>query len=221
MTFFDIFIDMNSSLNKLLFESIKQILKEETQNIDQFIEELNKKHPMSDELKQFVRKAIVDSGCQKIEFNNLNMGVGVALHDKVIINKQILNSNLEQILFVVFHELAHQWQFKKLGKEKMYEFYLGEISLDDAARFMLKVENVADEFGIRKIREAQAKNLIDKSFRPKGAYDNVSIDQIKPMLEFLKKEIKKKNITSPEQLSEFMYNKLTNTLFDRIVNFFK
>lgn len=212
---------MNSSLNKLLFESIKQILKEETQNIDQFIEELNKKHPMSDELKQFVRKAIVDSGCQKIEFNNLNMGAGVALHDKVIINKQILNSNLEQILFVVFHELAHQWQFKKLGKEKMYEFYLGETSSDDAARFMLKVENVADEFGIRKIREAQAKNLIDKSFRPKGAYDNVTIDQIKPMLEFLKKEIKKKNISSPEQLSEFMYNKLTNTLFDRIVNFFK
>lgn len=212
---------MNSSLNKLLFESIKQILKEETQNIDQFIEELSKKHPMSDELKQFVRKAIVDSGCQKIEFNNLNMGAGVALHDKVIINRQILNSNLEQILFVVFHELAHQWQFKKYGKEKMYEFYLGETSADDAARFMLKTENVADEFGIRKIREAQAKNLIDKSFRPKGAYDNVTIDQIKPMLEFLKKEIKKKNITSPEQLSEFMYNKLTNTLFDRIVNFFK
>jgi hypothetical protein len=212
---------MNSSLNKLLFESIKQILKEETQNIDQFIEELSKKHPMSDELKQFVRKAIVDSGCQKIEFNNLNMGAGVALHDKVIINRQILNSNLEQILFVVFHELAHQWQFKKYGKEKMYDFYLGETSSDDAARFMLKTENVADEFGIRKIREAQAKNLIDKSFRPKGAYDNVTIDQIKPMLEFLKKEIKKKNITSPEQLSEFMYNKLTNTLFDRIVNFFK
>ena len=176
---------------------------------------------MSDELKQFVRKAIVDSGCQKIEFNNLNMGAGVALHDKVIINRQILNSNLEQILFVVFHELAHQWQFKKYGKEKMYDFYLGETSSDDAARFMLKTENVADEFGIRKIREAQAKNLIDKSFRPKGAYDNVTIDQIKPMLEFLKKEIKKKNISSPEQLSEFMYNKLTNTLFDRIVNFFK
>lgn len=212
---------MNSSLNKLLFESIKQILKEETQNIDQFIEELSKKHPMSDELKQFVRKAIVDSGCQKIEFNNLNMGAGVALHDKVVINRQVLNMSLEQILFVVFHELAHQWQFKKLGKEKMYDFYLGETSADDAARFLLKVENVADEFGIRKIREAQAKNLIDKSFRPKGAYDNVSIDQIKPMLDYFKKEIKKKNITSPEQLSEFMYNKLTNTLFDRIMSFFK
>jgi len=213
---------MNSSLNKLLFESIKQILKEETQNIDQFIEELSKKYPMSDELKQFVRKAIVDSGCQKVEFNRMNMGLGVALHDKVILNRQMLNTfDLENLLFILFHELAHQWQFKKYGKEKMYEFYLGETSADDAARFFLKVENVADEFGIRKIREAQAKGLIDKSFKPKGGYDNVTIDQIKPMLESFKKEIKKKNITNSEQLSEYMYNKITNTLFDQVLNYFK
>lgn len=211
----------SSHLNKLLFESIKQILKEETQGVDQFIEELSKKYPMSEELKEFTRKAIVDSGCQKIEFNNLNMGLGVALHDKVIINKKVLSLGLEQILFVVFHELAHQWQYKKYGKEKMYEFYLGEIDGLEAAKFMLTVENVADQFGIRKIREAQQKNLIDKSFVPKGAYDNVTVDYIKQMLDYFKKEIDKKQIKNSEQLSEYMYNKLTMTLFDKAMGIFK
>ena len=39
-----------------LQENIRRILKEETQGIDNFLDELSNTHPMSDELKSFVKK---------------------------------------------------------------------------------------------------------------------------------------------------------------------
>ena len=51
-----------------LQEQIRRILKEETQGIDNFLDELSNTHPMSDELKTFVKKFIEESECKRIDF---------------------------------------------------------------------------------------------------------------------------------------------------------
>ena len=140
-----------------LQENIRRVLMEETQNLNEFITELTNKFEMSDELIQFVEKFITESNCSKIEFSNFKIAaLGVALHDFVLINKILLNANLEHALFVIFHETAHQYQYKKYGEDIMYDCYLGEISDNDAAKFMKKTEEVADEFAIRKIKQLGA-----------------------------------------------------------------
>jgi hypothetical protein len=57
-----------------LQEQIRRILKEETQGIDNFLDELSNTHPMSDELKTFVKQFIEESECKRIDFSNFKIG---------------------------------------------------------------------------------------------------------------------------------------------------
>lgn len=190
-----------------LQETIKKLITEETQGIDTFMDEIKSKHKMSDELSNTVKDFIVKSDCNKIAFSNFRIAaMGVALHDFVLINKMVLSQKLELLLFVVFHEIAHQYQFKKYGEDVMYDCYLGEISDEEAAEFMRKTELVADEFATRKIRELQNKGLIEKGFIPPSVYKNMPINQIMVMIKQFRSQIKQQKITTPEKISEFFYN---------------
>ena len=98
--------------------------------------------------------------------------MGLALESGVLINKMALNSPLPFLLFLIFHEVAHQYQFKKYGEDIMYNCYLGEISDTEAAEFMKHTEEIADDFGSRKIRQLQKLNLIGP-YTPPQMYKNV------------------------------------------------
>jgi hypothetical protein len=196
-----------------LQEQIRKILKEETEGINLFMNQIESKFQISDELRDLLIDFINRSECKNIEFANFKMGaLGLALHTGVLINKNILNSNLETLLFVIFHEIAHQYQFKKYGEDKMYECYIGELSIDDAARFMKNTEEVADDFAARKIREIQKKDLIRKSYTPPSMYKNVPITQIKSMVNNYIEQMKSKNITTPDKVSEYFYNMVKSNL---------
>ena len=148
-----------------LKESIRRVLKEETDGVNTLIDVITSRHEMSDELIEKVKDFISQSNCKKIEFANFKMpAMGVALHDGVLINKIALNQRLEYLLFIIFHETAHQYQFKKYGEDIMYECYLGDISVEEAAKLMKHTEEVADEFAGKKIKQLQLeeeeKNLI-------------------------------------------------------------
>ena len=96
-----------------------------TEGIETFIDTIDLQYEISDEIREFLFDFISNSDCKKIEFANFKMGVmGIALHSGVMINKMILSRNLEFLLFVIFHEIAHQYQFKKYGKDIMYNCYL-------------------------------------------------------------------------------------------------
>ena len=56
-----------------LQEHIRRILKEETEGISSFVDELSNAFDISDELKDEVVKFIEDSNCKKIEFSNFKM----------------------------------------------------------------------------------------------------------------------------------------------------
>jgi hypothetical protein len=190
-----------------LQENIRKILKEETEGIDTFLDEISNVHELSEELKNFIKEFIKESNCKRINFSNFKMGVlGLALHDGVLINKLALNRGLDFLLFVIFHEIAHQYQFKKYGDAKMYECYIGDISVDDAAKFMKTTEEVADEYASRKFKELVKKNIINSNFVPPQIYKNVPIGQIRMMVDNYRKEMKSKDITSSEKISEYFYN---------------
>ena len=195
-----------------LYESIKKILKEETEGIDSFLDEINSKHNMSDELKDFVKQFIEESDCKRINFSRFKMGVmGLALESGVLINSVSLNHPLPFLLFLIFHEVAHQYQFKKYGEDVMYDCYLGEISETEAAEFMKHTEEVADDFAYRKIRQLQKLNLIGQ-YTPPQMYKNVPIQQITMMVNNYRNDMRRKNIDSPKKVSEYFYNMVKSEL---------
>ena len=190
-----------------LQETIKRILREETKNIDSFINTIKSKFEVSPELEEGIIKFINDSNCQNIEFANFTMpALGISLHNGVLINKNSINHGLSFLIFLIFHEVAHQYQYKKYGEKKMYECYIGKMSNNDAAVFMKNNELVADEFASRKIREFQKKGLIDKLFIPPQVYKNVPLSTIGDMIKKYKKQMKSMGVDSPEKISEYFYN---------------
>ena len=195
-----------------LKESIRRILKEETEGIDSFLDEISSKHNMSDELKDFVKQFIEESDCKRINFSGFKMPVmGLALESGVLINKMALNGQLPFLLFLIFHEVAHQYQFKKYGEDIMYDCYLGDISEREAAEFMKHTEEVADDFASRKIRQLQKLNLIGP-YTPPQMYKNVPIQRIRYQIERSREDMRRKNIDSPKKVSEYFYNMVKSEL---------
>jgi len=189
-----------------LKESIRKILKEDTKGIDTFLDELSNNYELSEDLLGFIKKFIEESECKRINFSKFKIGVlGLALESGVLINSTIIGRPLPFVLFVIFHEIAHQYQFKKYGDDVMYKCYLGDITEKEAADFMKKTEEVADEFASRKIKQLQKMGLVGP-FTPPQVYKNMPIQQITMMVNNFRNEMKRNNIDSKEKISEFFYN---------------
>jgi len=89
----------------------------------------------------------------------------------------------------------------------MYEFYLGEIGVREAAILMKKLEMVADEFATRKVREFVRMGLISQPNTPGLAqYNNVSLSYFENFISQIKNEILRKGYNNFDQVAELFYN---------------
>jgi len=190
-----------------LIEIFKTLINEETDGITIFLNKIQAEYDISDSLYTELMEFIEKSNCKKIEFAKFNYpAIGLALHNGVLINSNMIGDNLSFLIFVIFHEVAHQFQFKKYGDKIMYGVYSGDVSIDEAAKFMKHTEEVADEFAMRKIRELQKKGLIDDNYRANSPYRNISVQSIKSMIIRFRDNLESKNITSPNDISKYFYN---------------
>ena len=123
-------------MNIIIKESHYNLLVEQV-GLDEFMSIMDQTFPDSVYAMDTIAKFIRQSGCQKIELINFKYpALGAALHDRVILNNQLLKYNFTFFLYAVFHEIAHQYQYKKYGIDKMYGAYVGEIPVEEAAKFI-------------------------------------------------------------------------------------
>jgi hypothetical protein len=190
-----------------LVKIVKRIINEQTEGESELIKVLDNKFGLSDELKQEISNALKSSECKNVVFQKLKNAAGLALWNRLVLNPDILTYSLGKVLFVLFHEMAHQYQYKKYGKEKMTEYYNEEISLSDAAKFLQNTEKVADEFAVRKLKSLERKGLIklNDGDIQKG-YEHMSTSQFESLVSFFRQMLKQNNITGSDQISEFLYN---------------
>lgn len=192
----------------IITESQYQLLTEETSGVDDFIGQMVEKYPEVEGYSNQIKSFIENSGCHKIEVASFKYpAMGLALHNGVLFNKMIFYQTLPKFLFVLFHEIAHQYQYKKYGAEKMYEFYLGDLDVNDAAESMKKIEIIADEFALRKVREFAKIGLIDvKDSNLPAVYKTIPINHFVRLITQSRDEIKRKGITDFDGVSETFYN---------------
>lgn len=191
----------------IITENQYKLLLEETEGLDNFLETLKNNFDLSEELIDEIKLIFEKADCKKVSFEQLNSPMGLALHNKLVLNTRILNIGLIQSLFIIFHELAHQYQFKKYGADKMIGIYIDDIDINDAAIDMSKYEAVADEFAMRKVRELQQKGLLNKNQTPiKGYGNNPPPSRFKTMLEMIRTQLKRSGVDNIDDAAEYIYN---------------
>jgi hypothetical protein len=192
-----------------LQESIRRILKEETQGIDSFLIKVMETYPNTGRFIDNIETFIKNSNCKKIEVAKFKYpALGLAVHNGVLFNEVIFKQELPDFLFIIFHEIAHQYQYKKYGDEKMYEFYLDETDVKDAAIAMKQIEIIADEFASRKVREFINLGFINKSNKKSlfSIYKDVPLYHFERLITQTKDTIKSKNVSGFDKIAELFYN---------------
>jgi hypothetical protein len=203
-------------MNIILNESqYLKLLNEETGGLDSFIDQMVNRFPHLDDYRDVIKRNIENSKCQNISFEPMTFSSGLALHNKVIINVALLGGgtnkfkpSISGLMYVIFHEIAHQHQYNKYSKELIYDMYTGEIETEGALKFLKYIENVADQFSMRKCRELQKIGAIpaDEVVVEVGGYDKYTDKMFENYLNMLKDKIQKSGLTDPEDISELIYN---------------
>jgi len=198
---------------KILIKENQLKLISEQEGFDELAIKMSETYPDSVYLLRFISDFIEKSGCKKIDVESIaHPALGLSLIDKVVINEKSLKLPLSNFLYVLLHEVAHQYQYKKYGIDKMYGIYTGDVSVDEGAEFMKYVENVADDFAIRKIREISKlfgdKVKIDTNI--KKVYENVPVFHYKALIILFIEKIKNSNYKNKEEISTILYNYVKN-----------
>jgi hypothetical protein len=192
-----------------LQETIRRILKEETQGIQPFLDRMVSTYPETKEYVDSIKTFIENSNCKMVEVSAFKyQALGLALHNGVLFNEKIFEFPLSSFLFVIAHEIAHQYQYKKYGDDKMYECYLGDISVKEAAEAMKQIEITADELATRKVREFIKMGLIDKEDRRvvKSVYHAVPLSHFEKLISQTRESLKDKNQKSFDDITNYFYN---------------
>lgn len=195
---------------------ISKILLENS-SIDEFLNTFCERFPEAKKFQDKIKEFIIKSGCKKIEIRNCISPA--SLHNVVIITPDsLLNASVEYALYVIFHEIAHQYQYRKYGDDFSYKMFTGMMPINDAVKMLKRTENVADQFSIRKCREFASLGLIDiNKVQKNGLYKDVSDQRFADILNMfnnvLKQNIDKmKNSDgsiNTDLVSIILYNYLT------------
>ena len=199
---------MNLQENIYRVKEMMGLITEETANIDSFLNKIMDRYPQTEKFIDDIKSFIENSNCKKVEVAKFKYpALGLAVHNGVLFNEVVFNQPLPNFLFIIFHEIAHQYQYKKYGDDKMYEFYLGEIDVKDAAIAMKEIEMIADEFASRKVREFVKLGFISQPNNSALSQDkNVPLRHFEALISQTKQTIKDKGVSSFDDIADIFYN---------------
>jgi hypothetical protein len=165
-----------------------------------FIEKLMTRQDLLSYQKD-IEKFIEKSGCTKISFEELNPKCGgISTPDECIISTIILEFPKEILLYILFHEIAHQYQYKKWGKNLMIDAYT-KLTIEDAVKSLLYIESVADRLAILKLRSI----IGNENIPPYRYYGCKNLEFFKEYICDLRNSIEKNNANDIESINEIIY----------------
>lgn len=143
--------------------------------------------------------------------------LGFVTTNSVYINKMLLNSDCGDLLFTIFHELAHQHQYRKYGNDMTSLIYRSNSNIDVILDKILDIEYVADEFATRKLREYEkipGLSTLSKRVHLAKKHKFIDKNQIKMMISQFKSVIDSYQFKSDEELTTMLYNSIVASLVE-------
>jgi len=191
----------------LLYESMYK--DENVKGLGEFLYQLTEKHPSLIPHLALVRDFIIRSGCPEIKIMPLRMGLGASLKNFVLISPVLLNSPLEFCLYGLFHEIAHQYQYKKYG-DQISKIFLTDKNMEKNAMFLRKIELGADSYALKKCRDLARQGVLDGGkIRNAGVYSSFEEKDFKKYLKSFRKVIKLHNISDVSEMDDIFYEYIT------------
>lgn len=200
---------MKKLIKKILKEAVSE--KEINSDFQEFYNLFEEKYGSTPNYEEILDEIISDikkSPTPKISLTTRGLFCGMSLTDNVILSKSIFNYQLYNFIFVLFHEIAHQYQYKKYGKNLLYDLTTKDID-DGILDKLIKIEQVADRFGESMVNKYSSKFNIPKN-KISSPYSNIEQgkNSYRKLILTIQEEIKKGNITCVEQMESFMMDHL-------------
>ena len=180
-----------ASINNQLVESISN-----NKDIDSII--INQ---LADDIEKEINNLNVS-----YTFEPLSIALGIARNNSCSINTSVLKFPVADLMFVIFHELAHYYQYRKYGEDFVLFIYTdSEEQLEADARKLKSIENTADKFSTMKTNYYLTKYKIKQQITMSG-YSNFTIENIKSQLVYFKKIVAQKKLKTVDEINNFIYN---------------
>jgi len=200
--------DNNNIYSSYLIEA-RRLPSQKVEGLNEFITQIDdaKNAEVSYDLLMDLMDIIDKSGCPKIVFENLTWAYGLSTTTACILNTSVLRLSTSRMLYIILHEVAHQFQYTKHGEDFASKVYFGDEGLMAGANHLLKIEHTADRYAIRMTRYLLLKYDVryNKSDLA-GAYSHVTPASISGYIVDLRNQIKDLNLKDVAQVNELIYN---------------
>jgi hypothetical protein len=105
-------------------------------------------------------------------------------------------------VYVILHEVSHQYQYTKHGKDIALDVYLDNLNIDKAAQKLLTIEQIADRLAILKLNKLLKNNNI--SVNPvKSRYLGITdLTQIKNHIIKIRSEVNDLGLKRIEEIND-------------------
>lgn len=178
-------------------------------SLEVFLDVLISKHSELKSSRTYFWETFDNSGVVSIDINPLKYGVALSLPNGIIFSPKVMNLSLPNLLFTFFHEIAHQYQFKKYGSSQMMSIHTGQLSVSEGLSFLKTMEITADRFAEKKLLHMKKLGLFPTNeIIPKGFYKSLGDEHYSKIYEMTKKILSEENTTDPDKICQVLYEKL-------------
>ena len=169
--------------------------------------EMAKEGEVTPEFLNDLADIIYKSKCPKIQFEVLSGALGISTPYACSVSSIVLQSSITKMVYVILHELAHQYQYTKHGEQFAHDIYFKPNSILQATKELLKIEQIADRFAIAATKKLLTKHNIPVA-KLYGFYLQLSPESLVPHIRALRKQISDLGITSIDEINEVIYNSI-------------
>ena len=157
---------------------------------------------MIKEVKEFIRK----SKCPSIRFEDLDPRIaGISKPDECVISTIVLQFPLEYFLYMILHEISHQYQYTKYGKDLVLDVYT-TLDLDEATDRLLEIESIADRLALLKMKSIFKSCDIPLYVVPNPRYLNMEDKTyMRNYVQTIKSDVIKYELSSIEEINNHIY----------------
>ena len=157
------------------------------------------------DLGMFINK----SGCKEICFKLLPLkALGISIPESCTINLRLLELPPQYILYIILHEISHQYQYSKYGKNLVLDIYNGDLLFDLAVYKLMLLEKTADRLALKKMNDLlKTYNFKLEPVVPRylNLEDNYYFEKF---VSQMRTEVLESGCTTIEEMNELLYKKI-------------
>lgn len=182
-----------------------------TKGIAKFISTISKFRPdIKKSALKDIESFIMASKCLNIKFEDLSeKAAGISKTDECIISTIVFRFPTEYMLYMILHEISHQYQYKKYGKNLVLDVYLNNTPLQIATEKLLYIEKIADRLALMKMKQIFKNNNVISKINPVPRYLNMTdLTKMKEHVLSMREDVANLNLKTIEEINNHLYKKV-------------